>query len=687
MEAMRRRARHRARRAVGRSSGLGVATTLALAVAACGAIAGAGACGGGASVQTPVPSLASNPLSGVEFEAIRESFRSTDVLPLEMLRERIQLFLLRWPDDGLVPLAHVYMALVLLGLGELKLADVQLALGEGLPPGNTRDLWTVASAQRLRLGGNAEGALQMLRPLVGKNVDPITRAMFEQELTLAALATHRDYEAISYMDAWLRASESEDQERTRRMVTALVEKLPKETLLGSLQSMRVQRASFGYGVEIERILSRRLVQIATTSGDAELARLLLDEDAGALLVRGDAAAALGELATSRRGMNVVEGRTLGLLLPTELPALRDESADVLRGVMWALGLPRGVRGSATAPPARPDAGTPGHAPCAQLEAAPPLDEPGPDENVRLVTRDDAGQVDRTEGALDELAGEGAALVVAGLDAVTASRALQWGQAHGVAVIAIVPPDAPKAAGDFSFVLGESRARVVEELTRALPALGSSAVVPVVDQSEVTSYPAQGGRVGDLALLPPVSCDIPAVRAGDPRFPIGQWEHDHVRNWLVTGEPGCARDVLGELSASHVRGMVALTLEAAGLPPHATSLREASASAGVVPSAGASDERDDELRRFVDRLGPVGWWTALGRDAGTLARAVLRQLPVATATEVKDVTDRRAKARDLLAGAHARLWSTEASGWQAPAAGAPPAHVMGRTVCAVEAPAR
>ena len=571
---------------------------------------------------------------------MREGFSENDASTLAALRTRIELFIAHWPDDGLTPLAHVYLALVTLAQGDLATADRELALCERLPPGTTRDLWTVASAKRLRLGGNAEGAVLLLRPLVGKTVEPIMRSIFQEELALAALATHRDYEAISYMDAWLRAANEENPEQTRRTVAGLVEKLPKDVLLASLEAMRAQRASFGYGAEIERILSRRLVQIATTSGDAELARTLLDADAGALVVRGEAGAELGELASSRRGMNVVEGRTLGLLLPTELPALRDESADVLRGIMWALGLPKGVRGGGEASPARADAGGAQHAACARLEAAPPLDEPGAGEAIHLVTRDDA--VSRVRPG--------------------------------------VPPETLPPGADFAFILGEARARVVEELARAVPALAQSAVVPVVDASEVTILPAQGGRVGALAMLPPVSCDIPAVRAGDPRFPLAQWDRDHVRNWLVTGSPGCASDVLGELSASHARGVVALTLEAAALPAHGAGVRVVSASAGVVPTAAAGDVRDDELRRFTERLGPVGWWTALGRDAATLARVAMRGLPLGTAADAKEVESRRIRARDLLAGARARLWSTEAAGWQA-------GHVLARTVCSVDALAR
>jgi hypothetical protein len=120
-----------------------------------------------------------------------------------------------------------------------------------------------------------------------------------------------------------------------------------------------------------------------------------------------------------------------------------------------------------------------------------------------------------------------------------------------------------------------------------------------------------------------------------------------------------------------------------MPAHAASLRVVSAAAGIVPSAAASDVRDDELLRFGDRLGLVGWWTALGRDAATLARLAIRALPQGTVSDVKSVTQLRLRARDELASARARLWTTESSGWAADAA----EHGMTRTVCTVEVPAR
>jgi len=641
-----------------------------------------GACAGGSSTQKPVATLASTPAAAVAFAGIRDGWRDTEHVLPGTLRAELEQFLVQHPRDGLAPLARVMLAVVALGQGDLATADRELALGQSLPQGSTRDLWTVALARRARLGGDAETAMGLLRPLVGKTVDPLTRTEFQDELVLTALATHREYEAISYMDVWLRASSEDDKAKTVAEVTAIVERVPREVLVGSLQAMRTQRASFGYGVDIERILAQRLVALATTSGDAELARMLLDPDAGALVVAGDAGVELGELATSRRGLNVVEGRTVGLLLPTESPGLRDESADVLRGVMWALGLPRGVRSSSpTRPATTPDGGPMMVRPqCAPLEAAPALDEPTPAEQVRLVTRDDAGSADRTEVSLDELAGEGASVIVAGLDAQTSTRALRWGESHGVTVVALVPPGETVATHAFGFVLGEPRHDVIDALGRAAPSLGTDGVAPVVDESEVAAWPAQGGRVGGLTLLPPVSCDVPANRAGDPRFPLSKWDHDRTHAWLVTGSPGCARDVVGELSAAHARGLVALTLEAAALPVHGPGLRVVTASAGVVPETAAEDTRDDELRRFAATLGAVSWWTALGRDAATLARVAVRQLPTDSAGEAHEVTERRTRARSLLADSRARLWTTESTAWQAD-------HTMKRTICAVDAPAK
>ncbi len=635
-------------------------------------------------------SLPSSAAAGAAFATLRDDVSDGD-LPPATLRAMIERFLAAYPRDGQVPLARSALALVAVEQGDLAAADGQIAATRDVPIGSAQDLRTVARARLLRARGDAESGLGLLQPLVGKNVDPLVRELFEKELTIEAVATGRDYEAISYMDAWLRATPEDDRPKTVKAVTAIVSGLPVALLESELGAMRAGGASLGYSGEIERILAARLVEVATSTGDTRLARLLLDPDAGSIAA-GDASSALSELAASRRGLNAVDGRTLGLLLPTESPGLRDEAADVLRGTMWALDLPRGARTRPVAPQTAGDAGAArspaAPPPCAPFEAAPVLPEPGAEEQLHLVTRDDAGSADRTEASLDELAGAGAAIIVAGLDGQSAARALAWSEAHGVALVAIVPPDLRAGGADggsidggkFGFVVGEPRERMLDALARAVPSLAApgTVVVPLVDTGESTSFPPEGGPLGALLLGPPVSCDMPPVQAGAPRFPIGQWETDKRRAWIVSGSPECTTDLAGELSDAHAKGVVAVTLEAAALPPRSSSLRLVSASAGAIPTGGAALAGDDELPRFASALGRIGWWSALGRDAATLARVALRQLPSELVTDPRAVSDRRARARDLLAKASARLWSTESVTWG-------DGHRMRRTLCAIDSP--
>ena len=635
------------------------------------------ACGasGGFAGPAPVASLSSSPQAKAAFEAIRGAFTDRDRKPAD-LRLALEAFLARFAHDGLAPLARVFLALVALRLEDFATADAALAQTAGLPPGTTHDFWVVARAKLFRLQRQAEAAIALLRPGIGKEVDPLARTLFQEELTLTAIATDRDYEAVSYMDAWLRASSDEERNDTIGRVTALVEKLPKEVLIGALQAMRAQRTSLGYGAEIERILSERLVRIATDTDDPELARMLTDADAGAVILTGDAGSALGELATSRRGLNIVDGRTVGLLLPTGSAALRDEAAGVLRGFMWALGLPRGAFGVSTPVPVATGPSPP--APCAALGEAPDLPLL-PNDPTRLVTRNDEGGGDRTEASLDELAGEGASVIVAGLDPRTAAHALRWSEQRGVAVIALVAPDEASGAPTFAFQIGESRARVVEALDRAAPALAGEDTARLVDASELLPAAVAPSDAGAPLLRdPPVSCDVTAGRAGDTRFPIPDWTRRRTAAWLVSGSTGCAADLVRDLGRAGARGVVGLTLEATSLVPHPSALRVVAAQVGVLPAPARTDPRSDAVHRFSALTGPLDWWTALGRDASTLARLAVRSLPLDEVGDPRAVRERRTMAKDSLASAQARLWTSESEGFAQD-------HSLARAVCVIEAP--
>src|SRR5580704_14454633 len=124
-----------------------------LACVAAGAAMALGACVGGSSTPKPVATLASTPAAALAFEGIRDGWRDTEHVLPGTLRAELEQFLVQHPDDGLAPLASVMLAIVALGQGDLATADRALAKGRTLPPGSTRDLWTVTLARRSRLGG------------------------------------------------------------------------------------------------------------------------------------------------------------------------------------------------------------------------------------------------------------------------------------------------------------------------------------------------------------------------------------------------------------------------------------------------------------------------------------------------------------------------------------------------------
>ena len=554
---------------------------------------------------------------------------------------------MRFPSDGEIPLARAYYVFVLLDDGELAKADFFLrALEMTTPPGATRDLVTIGRAKHLRLQKQAAQAFDLLRPLVGKIVEPAARALLQEEVSLAAIEAHRDYEAIAYMDAWVRNASEEDRDAVRAKVVDALTQLPASVLEGSLRAMRARGAASGYGREIQRLVSERLAKIAIERGDPDLARWLVNPEGGVPSLLGDQEGVLGELATNNRGTSRVDGRMIGLLLPTGSNDLRDEAADVMRGVAWALELPRR--------------------------------DPSAADATKLSTRDDGGDPDRMATTMAELAGEGAAVIIAALDPRAADRAVKWGEDHGMPVLVLAHPPAEKPH-DYAFVLGESRSNELLVLGSALSGRGASKIAPVVAAGGDALLGTLGS--GGLTLLPPIACDVDPSHAGESRFPIAAWRGEHVRAWLVDGPTECARDLIRELATGTASGIVALTLDAAGTSARADGLRLISASTGEIPviATRPEDVSDADLRRyFAHEETRPSWWTALGRDAGILARRAVASLPLDATTDAFEIAKRRAATKTAIGTLNVHLWTADTEGMRG-------AHSLVRNLQAVELP--
>ena len=591
------------------------------------------ACSRSAREPKPVATLATTPAAAEAFALLRAQWDQRKVQVDTALD-----FLRRFPNDGAAALARVYLAFAYLQQADLIKADSLLAtLGE-VKPGATLDLATVARARSLRLHNAPQSALDLLRPLVGKVVDDADREIFLEELALTAIAAHDDYEALAYLDAWLRGVGEDDRERVRSKITQILETLPRGVLEQTYRTMRQRGVASGYSTDTQKLVAARLARVAVETNDAALARWLLDvSGTSATQTGGDAGLELGELASSRRGLSIVSGKTVGILLPTRSRALRDEAADVVRGVSWALDLPRRA---------------------------------GAAEGVRLVTREDGADEAGTRAAMEELAGEGASVVLAGFDRASADRASAWSEQSGLPVLLLASPSAARMPKTAAFVIGERTERELAMLGEALVRHGVKTAAFVVDttEDEVAGRAAEGGG---LVLLPPTLCDVPLSEAGKTRFPVSSWMASGAQGWLVSGPTSCARDVLRDIrrfTETHPATgdrYIAVTLEAS-LPPSEIprGVVALSASAGLVPIQATRPEEahEEDVRTFMERFGArPTYWTALGRDAGALAGAALAPLPADATSDPKGVTQRRAIVQAGLRAVRIRLWTTDDKG--------------------------
>jgi hypothetical protein len=591
------------------------------------------ACSGVRTEPRPVAALATTPEAAHDFEAVLDTLDDPRETRWMRLRQLLDAFLVAHPNDGLTPRARIYLAIALTELGDHARARTLVADLRDLPAGATRDLWVVATARLMRRGGQPDRALDLVRPLVGKMVDSFGREILLEETALCAIEGQRPYEAIGYMDAWLRGVPEIDRDRVRARVQKAIAQVPNSVLEGTYRAMRSQRgATSGYSLDIQRLVAQRLAEVALERGDPTLARWLLDPSDGTPIPTGDAGSLLGELATSRRGLVAVQGRTIGLLLPTGSAALRDEAAEVVRGLSWALELPRS--------------------------------DAQKGDGVRLVTRSDFGDTERTEAALEELAGEGAAVVIAGFDGPTSDRALGWSDRTGLPVVALALPRTRKTLAR-GFVLGESRVRELEALSEAFAARSLLKLGLLADAKdpERTLEVAAVGRGGAVTVLPPVGCDVEPARPGEPRFPFAPWGREGAKGWIVSGSSDCARDAMREAMVTAPKGvMVGVVLEGAAIAERLTTTRVLSVGAGVVPVRAQDVAADPDMAAYVAQLGArPGWWTALGRDAGVLTRKAITSLPLDTTSAVMAVTMRRATVEAGLQTAKARLWTSEAEG--------------------------
>lgn len=584
----------------------GRAWLAALACVACFA-----ACGGGEkSADRPDAVLAESQGSQAAFRRISEAWYDRPDTRL-VLQQPLERFIKRFPEDEQVRRAMVYLAWIHVEKGELaKARELARATRSG-PLGSVHDLGDIVEAAiRIRLG-QPGAALALLEPLEGKLIEPSERALYREQLVVALLKAKRWRDAVSAMLRWAADTPQEERDLVHALIERRLDQIPPRALEATLRDL--SEGEVGPELASERdwlrsLLIMRLASWAIEQHDAELARRLLverptSEQQAAQRVELARLAAQGGRAPS------VRGRALGLVLSTGTAERQRRSAALASGVTRALGLPQAARDPA---------------------------------NVQMVSAEEDGEPGAMQRALSELAGAGASVLIAGVDARGSKPALEFAATASVPVILVEP--AELGAQGRAFAVGVER-----ELSRRLV---------------LAEFSRRGLRAD---IVSSETCLALPARAGSSRFPFGKWFKDGVQALLVEGSGSCAADLAREIKRSGRKTVLGLDLSSADAFSEALAgvPRLAVASGAFPLRANAAGEltgpRGMLDYRALRGAGPE-WFAALGADSARLAEAALKQLPLTTTREQDEVAQRHELARVALGQARVELWTSDARGF-------------------------
>jgi len=551
----------------------------------------------GSSSGRPEAALAQTRDAQSTYRELRRRWFSADVEARKRLEPALRDFLSRYPSDARAPSVQTYLAWVYVKKGELTTAGDLVKQARSSASPAVRDFVKVAEAAILIERGEAQRALVLLATLNRKVIDPEERLVYGEQLANAAFVARRWREALGALERWISDAPAHSQDDVQTLSRNMLRSFPTDELERELAALDLQSKTEQLSpgkIWLRMALRERLTAVALKSRDFELARRLLDS-APASFRSGESGALLVRLASSGALTPLIAGRSLGVVLGVRSVDARRRSASVAAGMARALGLPASE---------------------------------GDPAAVRLLVRDDGGEVDGTERALSELASEGAAILVAGVDDEGAGRALAYAETEHIPVLLLRTP--PKVPVRFGFVVGANETEERDVLKAELARRGLLQV-------------AQVGAGG-------ASCQAVAERAGEPRFPIAVWKRERVHALTLMSDAACALDVEAELVRARLKPTLLCGLECAELAVgQGRSLEWYGIQAGRFPSA--------------SRVGtPLTFYEALGHDAASLAKVALRDFPLERVDDAKGVVELHARAERGLSAASAELWSTEERGF-------------------------
>jgi hypothetical protein len=541
-------------------------------------------CGSGQHTgPEPEVALASNADAQARFRALRQQWVSSPLDARVALERSLTDFVQRYPTDALGRWVRIYLAWISVQRGALDDAERWLALADPGSAGSASDLSGVVRAALELAKGRAALAYRSLLALSGRLIDADDRLLCLDQLVLAALADGRYQAAVLHMLELSAQAARRHRERLWRTLEPRLASIPLPELEASLPSLTpdkiqnpsVQPAERRAAVDwMRRTLLDLLSRSAIDEQDVALAQRLVasPRSAEAEDEKGSAPTSspseLLLLATRGTLDKTVSGRTLGFALDLADPARSQRSIDVATGIALTLDL---------SAPAK-DSGM-----------------------IVLSTRPiEKGNL---SDALARLTGDGASLLVAGLDADSARAAANFAGESGAPVLLLHEPAGSAALPPSVFVLGAHEAEANDVLFAALEQRFRGVV-----------------RVGTGGLSCPSSDDeVDALRA---RASTG----GRRARLQFDGDPSCARGVLMHFSDGERPLALGFGLDALGVAWDKPAADEIWAvGAGRLPRfEGARDAL--AARWFTDKGRPPTWYEGLGHDAARIAALALGPAP-------------------------------------------------------------
>jgi hypothetical protein len=558
----------------------------------------------------PEVALASSAAAQARFRALRLQWVSSPLDARVALERPLTDFVQRYPTDPQGRWVRIYLAWISVQRNRLDDAGRWLDLAEPGSAGAARDLSGVVRAALTLSQGNAALAYQTLLSLSGRLIDADDRLLCLDQLVLAALADHRYQAAVLHMLELSAQAARRHRERTWRTLEPRLASIPLpelEASLPNLSSDRIENPSVAPAERtaavdwMRRTLLDLLSRSAIDAEDVALAQRLVasPQSTGA----GDTEKSeLLLLATRGTLQKTVSGRTLGLALELGDAAKSQRSIDVASGIALTLDL-----------------------------AAPAKDD-GP---IVLTTR----QVENGNLglALARLSGDGASLIVAGLDAAGARAAADFAAASGIPVLLLhEPSDTEAALPPSAYVLGAWEARANEVLFTALEQrfrsvlrVGGSGAPCPTDDAEVDALIGRASAGG--------------------RRPRLQFDAD----------PSCARGVLMRLSDGARPLALGFGLDALGVAWDEPVADEVwGVGAGRLPRLeGPRDELTE--RWFTSKGRPPTWYEGLGHDAARIAALALGPAPAGAVRDPERVRALYDEVNERLSGERwPELWTSD-----------------------------